>query len=181
MNKRTTKSEILFMLVLSAVCSLLLSGTRAVVGDLAELSDRTVSAVFDITDYKCEKNELFPKFKEAFNQIQKGKVKIWRSNFSKSVFACEATGSGMWDEITIVFVYEAFTGRILGLRVTEQKETAGVGSRITEEDFYGQFTNSELGRVDAISGATTSSMAVERLLAKSVAVVTAKAQEVAND
>ena len=77
----------------------------------------------------------------------------------------------MWAEITLVFVVDSFKKELLGLRVTEQKETPGVGSKISEEEFYTQFNamsyQNEV-KVDAITGATTSSRAVEKLLNKAL-------------
>lgn len=214
MNKKSTWSEILFMLVLSLICAVLLGGTRAVIGERAELSERTVSAVYEIiknSEVSCacevgrasevagavkfasqvESKDKFNKCKDSddeykrflneFRLVQKGRVKFWKNASDSAMLACEATGSGMWNEITIVFVYDTSKQKIMGLRVTEQNETAGVGSRITEEDFCSQFTDSMPDmvtstdgtkspdiKIDAITGATTSSRAVEKLLEKAL-------------
>lgn len=214
MNKKSTWSEILFMLVLSLICAVLLGGTRAAIGERAELSERTVSAVYEIiknSEVSCacevgrasevagavkfasqvedkdnfskckDSDDEYKRFLNEFRLVQKGRVKFWKNASDSALLACEATGSGMWNEITIVFVYDTSKQKIMGLRVTEQNETAGVGSRITEEEFYSQFTDSLLDavasakvnegpdvKVDAITGATTSSRAVEKLLEKAL-------------
>ncbi|MCX8083080.1 MAG: RnfABCDGE type electron transport complex subunit G [bacterium] len=62
-------------------------------------------------------------------------------------------------------------GKIKGVRILEQSETPGLGTKITEKSFLDQFTGksgNELylkkynkeGRIDAITGATISSKAV---------------------
>ena len=56
-------------------------------------------------------------------------------------------------------------GMISGLRIVSNTETAGLGSKVAEPEFYGQFGGVEtpvvLGEsVDAVSGATISSTAV---------------------
>lgn len=214
MNKKSTWSEILFMLVLSLICAVLLGGTRAAIGERAELSERTVSAVYEIIKnsevscacevgrasevagavkfasqvedkdnlVKCKDgDEEYKRFVNEFKLVHKGRIKYWKNTSDSAMLACEATGSGMWNEITIVFVYDTYKQKIMGLRVTEQNETAGVGSRITEEDFCSQFTDSMPDmvastdgtkspniKIDAITGATTSSKAVEKLLEKAL-------------
>ena len=61
-------------------------------------------------------------------------------------------------------------GTIIGYKVIEQKETPGLGTKITEKKFAGQFTGlnayddislkKDGGTIDAITGATISSRAV---------------------
>ncbi len=211
MNKKSTISEILFMLVLSFICAALLGGTRAAIGDRADLSEQTVAAIYDILensevscacevggacevadavkyashvegkDRDSDSNDDYKRFIKEFNIVQKGRIKYWKNTSDTDLIACEATGSGMWDEITLVFAYDLSKKLLLGMRVTEQKETAGIGSRITEKEFYNQFTGISPDiiasdnekkefeiNVDAITGATTSSKSVEKLLNKAL-------------
>jgi len=54
-------------------------------------------------------------------------------------------------------------GKILSIRVLSQNETPGLGSRVAEDAFTGQFSNkklADLSNVEAITGATISSTAV---------------------
>jgi electron transport complex protein RnfG len=54
-------------------------------------------------------------------------------------------------------------GKILAVKILSQFETSGLGARIEEESFLGQFQNKicdDLYKVEAISGATISSKAV---------------------
>jgi electron transport complex protein RnfG len=52
-------------------------------------------------------------------------------------------------------------GTINAIKVLEQNESAGIGSRITEPEFTDRFRNiKDISRVQAITGATVSSQAV---------------------
>lgn len=83
----------------------------------------------------------------------------------------------MWAEIVLLFAYDRMHRRIVGMRVLEQNETAGLGDRISEETFYEQFDDIEAAsgvemkairvaanQFDAISGATITSRAVESII-----------------
>ena len=52
-------------------------------------------------------------------------------------------------------------GNILSLKVLEHRETPGIGSQISENDFLNQFKNQDINKqFDTITGATISSEAV---------------------
>ena len=167
MNNDSVWKEIKFMLILSMVCALFLGGTRMAIGERAELSDKTIASIYSILGEKIDPNRLFEQFSKDYNQINKGRIKIWQNVNNASIQAYEASGSGMWAELTIVLVVDLSKKQIIGLRVTEQKETPGVGSKIAEEEFYSQFNLMSYVnevKVDAVTGATTSSKSVEKLL-----------------
>ena len=171
MNSKSIWSEIRFMLILSVICALFLGGTRMAIGERAELSDKTIGSIYDIIGEKVDQKIIYEQFAKDFKQINKGRIKIWQRVYNNSILAYEASGSGMWAEITLVFVVDTSKKQLLGLRVTEQKETPGVGSRIAEEEFCSQFNSltyeNEI-KVDAVTGATTSSKSVEKLLNKAL-------------
>jgi Na+-transporting NADH:ubiquinone oxidoreductase subunit C len=93
-------------------------------------------------------------------------------------------GIGFWDVISGILVLSPDLSSIVGIRFLEQHETPGLGARIEEPWFYRQFTgkmiawDAESGkkiiigqgrkeqqnRVDAITGATQTSMALMRIL-----------------
>lgn len=171
MSNRSLWTEIRFMLILSFICGLLLGGTNLAIGNRGELSEKTISTLFNFSNIKFEPNTLYEQFESEFESVSKGRIKIWKNKKNFSIIACKATGSGMWGEITIVFVVNSTSQQLLGLKVIEQKETAGLGSKISEEDFQNQFVNKSIQndiKVDAITGATTSSRSVEKLLNKAL-------------
>jgi len=92
-------------------------------------------------------------------------------------YAVKATGIGFQDKITLMFGMDTEMTRILGLTILEQRETPGLGAKITDQDAFLRFwenrdiaaplvlrkppagTPEELaaGEVNAITGATISS------------------------
>jgi len=77
-------------------------------------------------------------------------------------FVFKASGKG-YSSIIETLVGMFIDGRISAIKVISQNETPGLGIRITEPDFTGQFKSKmsqDLSGVQAISGATISSRAV---------------------
>lgn len=81
---------------------------------------------------------------------------------------------GMWSEIKIAGALD-MDYKFLGIKVLEQGETPGLGARIEEKEFQQQFEGLEIeelklskhgGKVDAISGATTTSKIVTEAIRK---------------
>ncbi len=179
MQKQNSAGPVKFMLLLAFCCSVLLMLTRAAIGERAELSLRSVDALLQIAGNETLPVEelLLEKFNAMFTRRSGGRIKFWQGNTRPELWACEATGSGMWAEITMVFVYDAMKQQLLGLRVIEQNETAGLGSLIVDEAFTDQFNGLSAGngvamsaarvmnnQFDAVTGATASSRAVEKLI-----------------
>jgi Na+-transporting NADH:ubiquinone oxidoreductase subunit C len=98
-------------------------------------------------------------------------------------YAFDAGGPGFWGPIATMAAVDSGTGRLLGVNFYRHSETPGLGARITEEGFRRQFRGLELqGRdgiffrllpagtasgpdgLDAVTGATETSRAVERFL-----------------
>ena len=83
-------------------------------------------------------------------------------------YAFIATGKGYGGKINILVGLED-ENTIKGISIVSQTETPGLGTRITEESFTGQFTGTSIadvakrrdgGKIDAITGSTISSMAI---------------------
>jgi electron transport complex protein RnfG len=90
-------------------------------------------------------------------------------------FAVPAEGPGFQDTIKLLYGYDAERRRVVGMEVLESRETPGLGDKIIKDmNFVGNFRNlavepaiaavkggrSGENEVDAISGATISSVAV---------------------
>jgi len=76
--------------------------------------------------------------------------------------AFKASGKGYSSDIATM-VGMLRDGTIIAIKVLSQNETPGLGARVTETGFSGQFNNkktSDLDSVQAITGATISSKAV---------------------
>ncbi len=96
--------------------------------------------------------------------------------------AVAAAEAGFQDVITLIYGFDPTTGRLLGMKVLESRETPGLGDRIEKDPaFVAQFAGARPpltvvkrptgadGEIDAISGATISSRAVVRMIDRSLA------------
>ncbi len=184
--KSTLKKEIFFVLLLGSICALVLVLTRAGVGNRSELQADTVNAVMQILVGKEPEDveTAFTSFNRRFAQKSSGRCKIWQNQDQLQQWVFEATGAGMWGEMTIVGVLDLEQETMLGLRVVRQNETAGLGSRIADPLFSEQFVNLSLlpriemtgarsknNQFDAVSGATVTSRSLEKLLNKALELV----------
>lgn len=94
-------------------------------------------------------------------------------------YAMEAEGFGFQDIISLIFGFDAETGRVLGMKVLRHLETPGLGDKIVKDSaFVGEFdgvnapiegvkpdrNTGDPDQVDMITGATISSKAVIRII-----------------
>jgi len=121
----------------------------------------------------------------AFEEEAVGDISLFRGygDSAKSVMvgvAVRAEGTGFQDIIRVMAGFDQTYETMLGLRVLKQVETPGLGAKVAETDFLSQFENLTLspkiavvkggaldkstGRVQAITGATISSKAVESII-----------------
>ena len=82
--------------------------------------------------------------------------------------ALEASGKGYGGQVNVIVGFDVAADTLVGISVTTHKETPGLGSRIQEPAFTKQFKGKDPGKamlkkdggdIDAISGATYSSIA----------------------
>lgn len=82
--------------------------------------------------------------------------------------AMEASGKGYGGDVNVIVGFDVAADNLVGISVTTHKETPGLGSRIQEPAFTKQFKakdpakaalKKDGGDIDAISGATLSSVA----------------------
>lgn len=88
--------------------------------------------------------------------------KAYRKDNTPAGVAFKASAKG-YSGIIETMVGISLEGKILAVKILDQSETPGLGTRIFEPSFLAQFTNrsgSELDEVQAIAGATISSKAV---------------------
>lgn len=100
--------------------------------------------------------------------------------------AIKAAEAGFQDIITLIYGFDPSTGKLLGMKVLESRETPGLGDKIEKDlTFVAQFDNAippltavkrstgAPGEIDAITGATISSRAVVRMINRSLATLRA--------
>jgi H+/Na+-translocating ferredoxin:NAD+ oxidoreductase subunit G len=95
-------------------------------------------------------------------------------------YGIPSAGSGFQDTISLIYGYNPFEKKIIGMQVLESRETPGLGDKIIKDlDFLDNFTALEVepeilsvasgtrtkaNEVDSISGATISSKAVVKII-----------------
>jgi len=103
---------------------------------------------------------------ESFEAIKSGQeiiyYKVYDKNKNLIGIAFKTSAKG-YSSIVETLVGMKKDGEISAIKILNQNETPGLGSRVTEPSFTSRFTNknvSDLDKVDAITGATISSKAV---------------------
>ncbi|MBW2984789.1 FMN-binding protein [Candidatus Woesearchaeota archaeon] len=82
--------------------------------------------------------------------------------------AAVVEGAGYQDYIQLLVVVSADLKEIKSIEILDQKETPGLGSRITEKEFLDQFKGELKEEYDAITGATVSSTTIINLVNKAI-------------
>lgn len=93
--------------------------------------------------------------------------------------AYETLGNGFGGPLTVMVGYDTDQKTLTGMQVVSHKETPGIGSRVTEDQFTQGFKGLSIeiedpspkgiqGKVDAVTGATYSSGGVYEAIAKSL-------------
>ena len=130
-------------------------------------------------DYESE--NLEEKFESVIKTEEiKGKdVFLYYSDSGElNAVAFEASGSGFQGPISAIISLKRDLETIVGLEILSQQETPGLGARITEAEFLNQFKGKKIqpellivtgagdadNKVDAITGATRTSKAVQGLI-----------------
>ncbi len=196
MKTSNLKNNLVFMVKLTTVCMLFVLLARTMIGERAELSVYTANGALRLIRLSppISQQETLKTFSDNFLQKHRGNFKLWHSKKEDNLWLCEATGAGMWGNITALILFHTDSWLIKGLRVIEQKETPGIGSRITDEEFYEKFDNLncatgvQLAKIkiknnefDAISGATESCKAMENIINKALEILKEKLVEEKNE
>lgn len=111
---------------------------------------------------------------------------VYEATFKDGAVAgwvAKASGQGYADKIELLVGLGALGEKITGLFILDQKETPGLGNKIIDTDWRGQFPDRQVAHplvvvkdhsegvanIDAISGATISSVAVCTIVNQTVA------------
>ncbi len=165
-----------FLMITTTICTLLLAG--------ANFAYRKASFIFNIRLYKtilelfeipAAEDSVEAVFDEHFETIQSGGTTYYRAKTKRpGTIVFKSEGSGLWSRIELLLAVNPNRESLFGMRVLSQAETPGLGGRIAEPDFQKQFKGIEVrpklgvvkfaiagNQVDAVSGATKTSDAVE--------------------
>lgn len=140
------------------------------------------ASVLDAFNIKHGKGDIEQVFEDNVKTFAKDSVTFYRSNNNEIAF--KFSGPGFWGPISGIIALDFDFKTIKGIQIVRQEETPGLGGRITEKEFLNQFKDKKVlpqlvivtgGRksveeneVDAITGATMTSKALEDLLNKEI-------------
>ena len=170
---------IIFVMVMGSVSSFLLVGVNALTAKQVALNEeiKVKSSVLDVLGIPYQKENILPIFDANIKALEKGRQKFYRG--PDNAVAFEFQGSGLWGPIHGMAGINSDLKTIRILKILHQEETPGLGARIAEKEYLGQFKDKEFvprliftpqgsaqanNEVDAITGATGTSKALEKLL-----------------
>ena len=173
---------IVVLSLISAVCGLALSSVRDMTAErienqvLMNVQGPKVKLVLEGADNDliADRKKIKINGEDILLFIGKKKDKPW-------AIAYETTSSGFGGEMKVMVGYDLQTNKLTGLQIIDNKETPGVGSRVTEDQFTKQFkgldisvnfaTKKDGGEIDGVSGASYSSRGVSEAVKKSIALL----------
>ncbi len=170
------------LVILAVICSSTLALVNIKIAPIIQRNNeikymRTVLDVFEMT-YDAENSEsIISKYKQAIEEKETEGVTLFKDKETGRT-ATSISGSGFQGQITLIVALEK--DMITGFKVVSQVETPGLGARITEESFQKSFIGKRVSQgikmtksgsadnsqFDAITGATETSRALERILNK---------------
>jgi Na+-transporting NADH:ubiquinone oxidoreductase subunit C len=182
------------MIAVSGLCAIAVSFVHFSMRDTLESNarlarNRTIASAFGLTvgQQSAEAYDEVLRRNVTADTIpdQSGRWEIFTGKKPPHDIGFIFSGMGFWDMIHGILVLSPDLSAIRSFEVIEQKETPGLGARIEEETFKRQFAGYPLNwtdenagivtfgeaaggvdgrRIDAITGATQTSMALERIL-----------------
>jgi len=184
MKKDSMLYVVIFTFVVCAIFVVVLAianeGTKNMVAANKEFATQSaVLGAFGIPF--ADKADAAAKYQSMVQTVSSKSPRSWKATIDgQNYVAVEQAGPGLWGTISVILAAQPDGGRIRGIRVVSQNETPGLGGRIEEAWFIGQFdgertsggklvmksgaeatgaadTDKENGIVDGISGATRTS------------------------
>lgn len=187
MKRDSIPYVVLFTFVVSAVFVTLLAlaneGTKPLVE--ANKAYAAQAAVLDALGIPyADKDEAQRLYSASVTAIEGTSPRAYRATVEgQDYLAVEQSGAGLWGTITIILAADPAAERIRGVQLVAQNETPGLGGRIEEAWFLGQFrgeaasggvriavgaeskgtgdADSDNGLVDGVTGASRTSSSFE--------------------
>lgn len=170
---------IIFVVVMGTVSSALLVGINSLTAAQISRNEevKLKSSVLDVLEIAYQKENILELFDAKVKVLEKDAKKFYRG--PDNAVAFEFSGPGLWGPIYGIASINSDLKTIRILKILHQEETPGLGARIAEKEFLAQFKNKEFvpqliftpqgkaranNEVDAITGATLTSKAFEKLL-----------------
>ena len=135
-------------------------------------------------------SEVDTLYEKSVTTTGSGIEEVFRAELEGRVrYARRFIGPGLWGTITGIVAVDASVERIAGLQIVSHNETPGLGGRIDENWFKAQFAGEKVGdagirvrvgtgkgdgdpengEVDAVTGASRTSQAIETLVNEQIA------------
>lgn len=170
---------VIFVLVMGTVSGTLLLGINIYTSPLIARNEelKLKSSVLDVFDIAYDKVDTRGIFDRNITALKRGAYTFYTTKDGAVAF--EISGPGLWGPVSGIISLEKDLKTIRSLKVTHQEETPGLGGRIAEASYLKQFRTKEVvpnlvfvpegkavqkNEVDAITGATGSSRAFEKLI-----------------
>lgn len=168
---------IVFMAAISLVVSAILAGVNAAYDKKVEENEEIarIEAILYAMGIGQGEDEIFAFFEENVKISERDGTEYYTSlrDDGVEVHAAAFEGPGLWGTIRGYIAVETGSGKLAGIAFTEQNETPGLGGRIDEQWYKEQFRGVSLSGgvsygegsgIDAITGATSSSNAVLKII-----------------
>lgn len=175
--------DVVFLLILGSVCTLMLLGIKSytypIISYYEEMKLKTT--VLDAANLDYTSDDFEKVFEESIDKKEKNGVTYYLS--PSKLYIYEFRGRGLWGPISGVITLQSDLETIESISIIAQEETPGLGARITEDAFLKQFVNkkflpfltvamrrksTEINEIDAISGATMTSVALIDMINEAV-------------
>lgn len=192
MKKNSPAAVILFMVVISLVFGSGIAVVHYTTLPILNRNEtlhrnRVLAQAFDLTVQGKDANAYQKAVSAALTPVAIGTPDMPRTAYRgpNGTVGFSFSGMGFWERIVGIIVLTPDLQNVVNMQFMEQKETPGLGARIEEPWFTQQFRNKkvnwsapadrrivigtlagapEASRVDAITGATQTSMALMRFL-----------------
>lgn len=178
---------ILFMIIVTVVFISILATFNYIMADTISFNQESelrykILYIFDIVPDNDDPQEIKKVFddKIKLTEINNTNVYALIENNQEVAYAVPINGPGLWGSISgYIGLNKDFT-KIIGIEFVTQSETPGLGGRISEDSYKNQFRSIDISEVtnnnyiisspqpennvDAIAGATQTSVAVVKLI-----------------
>lgn len=184
MNKQSLPYTVVFSFIVCFAFVFLLSLTHQATREQVQLNQqlrlqRSVLSALAI-DYEDDQEVL--RLFDDIETVERNGMTLYRIDRDDEVlYARIFAGSGLWGTINGVVGVDQDISRTVALEIIDHNETPGLGGRVDEPEFKRQFRDKPLddgkidviregetegvdGRIDAITGATGTSKAIETIL-----------------
>lgn len=193
LNKESKVYTVLFTFIITFVFVFILSGLNMLTVHMVKNNQELfkVKAILNAVGISYNSNEeAMEKFRSSILKVDVGEYELYKVVVNdEELYAIVFRGSGLWGNITGVLAVDKNISRVVGIDFISHSETPGLGGRIDENWFKEQFKNEKIvndavvlstikvsdlkddGIVDAITGATLTSKAVEKTIKEYISIL----------